>query len=295
MESLEKFIEFQADAVDDILLNAYGTVYKFAIKQAISPDANYVLSPTEDRLSAKNLFANLWSVLDFCCTILYSCCTKRLPTLSQGMEIKFPCSLKRGMSLEEWEKRTITKMLQDEADAEMLTRLKGIFTHVQFKNGGEDFDEDKEVYYFYLLHYLRNTLTHNSIDLKFRRNTRDAVPDIWNGLGKTLSVSSEILVPPKPWLIASRNDRSTHVHKPFLDVLYHTCRVVEKCRDQILTKFPRHKTFCQKYMFELTKEHLIITLGNGDPKKFLHQALHLECYGVEAELKKDLDEFRKPE
>ena len=288
------FISSQVNAIDDILLNGYGTVYKFAIKRVISAQSEYVLSQTEERLSAKNLFSNLWSVLDFCCSILYCCHNNKLPTLEQGMKIKFPCNFNGGVSIEGWEKRKISGILQKEVAVEVLSSLQGIFSHVQFRNGGEA-DQSHDVYYFYLLQYLRNTLTHNSIDIVFSPNHDKLVPevpDIWRDLGKEVNVSSQILVPTKPWLDSSRNNRSSHQCKPFLDVLYNVCQVVEKCRDQILATTPWQKTFREKYTFELTNSQLIITHGNDKPMKLYHQGLHLECYGVEAELKEYLEAIR---
>ena len=179
------FIKAQVDAIDDILLNAYGTVYKFDIKQIISASGEYVLSQTEDVLSAKNLFSNLWSVLDFCCAVIYSHHNNSLPTLDQGFKIKFPCKFPKNnnsMSFEDWktwERKKLMEVLDDEdVTDEHLQHFDGVFQHVQFKNKRADEITGSKVYYFYLLQYLRNTLTHSSIDIDFRRTSTGVLPDL---------------------------------------------------------------------------------------------------------------------
>ncbi len=210
---VDAFIKDQVNAIDNILLNAHGTVYKFAVKQIICADIEYLVSRTEEILSAKNLVSNLWSVLDFCCTILYSYYNNRLPTLKQGMQIKFPCYFsKTNETHEEWEKKRLETMLQPEVSAEMLSSLSGIFQHVQLKNVGEDADNSPDVYYFYLLHFLRNTLTINSINIDITQNHEELVPDVLKQLDKVkVHRASVVRVPTKPWVDFSRDDRSTYI------------------------------------------------------------------------------------
>lgn len=286
-----KFIKTQANTVDDILLNAYGTMYKFSIKQAIAAEAEYLLSPTEEMLSAKNFFSNLWSVLDFCCIILFSYHNNKLPTLMQGRKIKFPCNFLEVESLDEWEKQRLSEVLQLNVNSYMYSSLKGIFQHVHFKTSVEGGDNNK-IIYFYLLHYLRNTLTHYTVDIGYGRNVEKVIPKVWKNLEREVYVSSVVNVPDKPWDDSSRNDRSAYKPKVFVDVLYHCCEVVEECRDRMLHTIPQLKPFRDKYKFELTRDKLAVTL-KSQRITFHHKILHLECYGMEAELKEPLEEIRK--
>ena len=287
------FIKAQVHTIDDLLLNAYGTVYKFAAKQLIHKSGEYELSSTEEMLSAKNLFSNLCSILDFCCTALYSHHNNEIPTLEQGMKIKFPCSYNIQDSLEQWEEDKISQLL---GYYTVTDTLEGIFHHVQFIYEGPTAVK-RQVYYFYLLRYLRNTLTHHSIEIRFLpRELEGKVPDILQELGlqdidERLCVASEITIPKRPWLGYYDTDRSTE-SVPLLDVLYQSCRVVEECRDKILSTIGEEK-FGDKFKFKITMEQLKVTLRNGFNKVFHHKALHLECYGMEAELKEQLDEIRK--
>ena len=132
-EAVQAFIKAQIQMIDNLLLNAYGTVYKVAAKQLVYRSSAYDLSPIEEILSAKNLFSNLWSILDFCCTILYSHYNNKLPDIDPKTNIKFPVHFATSSfatSSFEWERKAIEKVLNKNVTDDSL---KDIFHHVQFK------------------------------------------------------------------------------------------------------------------------------------------------------------------
>ena len=116
-----------------------------------------------------------------------------------------------------------------------------------------------------------------------------------------VNICSEVKVPAEPWLGSSRADRSTYQPKLFLDVLYNSCKVVEECRDRMLSAIQWQEQQIMKFRermdFEFTTEQLIVKLKNGhnetESALFYHKELHLECYGMEAELKDYLENIRR--
>lgn len=150
-----------------------------------------------------------------------------------------------------------------------------------------------EIKTFYRLHFLRNTLTHRTINIHGNRvdlQELEIFKDNMNISEGESEVAILISVPREPW---KKDDYGTYDEVPLLDVLYRACKVVEDRRDKLLHTIDEYK-FNDRYALELRKEELTITLNNKR-HNLQHSHLHLECYGLEAELQHELEELRQYE
>lgn len=288
--NVQGFIDAQVVVVDSMLLNAYGTVHKMAVKYISFQDLSYELSATEEMLSAKNLVSNLWSVLDYCCIILHYK-FRGTPTPSKARGISFPCDCKKSIFREsavEWERKKIDGLLSDGA-YERIGGFENVFSSIQLQEGAVPW----ETLTFYQLHFLRNTLTHNTINIHQERSSHRLEIFQHCNIGTTEThAAMTIRVPREPWNKANLSSETV----PLLDVLFRACKVVEDRRDKLMHTIGERK-FSDKYAFNLTNEHLIVTLNAIDPREYRvrYNQLHLECYGIEAELKDELQQLRQYE
>lgn len=296
------YAEQQRAAADSLLMNAYGTVYKFAVKNAWYLKIGYSLSPTEEMLSAKNLVSNLSSVLDYCCVLLYCHHHNTQPTPHHMRRIKFPCDFNElsneGIEAEEWERRKLSQILgvRSITNGEYQP-LRGIFLGVQNRVVGQG-PVQKPVADFYLLHYLRNTLVHRSILIDFRQEDCQYLSNVLQlRTLQGMSVNAFVDVPTHPWLDESRNNSNTHVKASLFDVLYRSCRFVEECRDDMLRRLQTRQIvdaqpFQTHYQLQLTSTELTLNIATNTTARCLWNLLHLDCYGIEAEFKEELDNYR---
>ena len=280
--AVQASIDDQIAAVDHMLLHAYATVYKLAVKYISFPYFGHDMSPTEEMMSAKTITSNLWSVLDYCCIILYHR-YHGTPKPSTARQICFPCDYKNRLPAADWEKKCfIVDQLPDDAYA----KFAGAFSSIQYQ--GEE-DVPPETRAFYRLHFLRNTLTHRTIKIYGEEEVDIKQLEIFKDNNNITEGESElaikITVPREPW----NNENGEYDEVPLLDVLYEACKVVEVHRDKLLHTVDEQK-FNKKYAFEITEEELVITLNNKR-HELKHYKLHLECYGILAELQPELQEL----
>lgn len=272
-----------------LLLNAYGTMYKFAVKTVSYQRIGYALSPTEETLSAKNVLSNLWSVLDYCCIMLFCHHRRRLPNTQEARRIKFPCDFtelsRPEVDPERWERQKISQIVGLDISDEDYAQLEGIFLPVQNRVLGFG-PVDSLTSHFYMLHFLRNTLTHTPIPVDFKQGVTDAPEILQLNNMPTVNLGAQISVPTHPWLDQSRNDRSTYTPCSLLDILYNSCQVVERLRDEILRRL-QITPFHIHFPFQLTTERLTL-----NAESCFWGNLHLDCYGVEAEFKELLRHIR---
>lgn len=272
-------------AVDNMIFNAYGTVYKLAVKYASARHLAYKLSSTEEMLSAKNVVTNLWSVLDYCCIILHSK-HNGVPTPKKASSIKFPCYCKQAtqQELAEWERNLYVKMLG--LPICDYIKFKGAFSGIQkFQN--EQHASHADTLTFYRLHFLRNTLTHNTTYIYKGRVDFQTLntPDFKKITTENDTQVMTIEVPKEPWSEKAWSEKAQEVDNiPLLDVLFQACKVVEDRRDKLLHTLDEGK-FSRKYAFNVTEKHLTVTFDD-EGYKMQHSHLHLECYGMQAEIKK---------
>ena len=85
------FEKQQIEAIDRMLFNAFGTAYKIAAKYLIYKDIGHQWSASEELLMAKNLVTNLWSVMDYCCILIYTRSVRRRPDPATARQISTPC------------------------------------------------------------------------------------------------------------------------------------------------------------------------------------------------------------
>ena len=290
---MDKMIEAQIAVVDNMLLNAWGTVYKMAVKYLDFEVYTYELSRTEELLIAKNLVSNLWSVLEYCCIVL---CYKYhgIPKPADARKIGFPCDryvLNCSPSQEDvmkWELGQLEAKLNMELPLKVYEeKFKGAFSDVQFQ-GGVATDDVK---HFYRLNFLRNTLTHQRIDIN-GDNVQGHYPEIFrvHGIGRNARAFVTVKLPIEPWVPNSTNMKP----EPLLDVLYQACKVVESRRNKLLGVLEQG-VFRDRFDFKFSEEVLKIMFTQMEVNSecpIRCNDLHLECYGLEAELKKQIGAIR---
>lgn len=293
MADIEVLIKAQIAAVDNMLLNAWGTVYKMAVKYLDYNILSYELSHTEELLSAKNLVANLWSVLEYCCIIL---CYRYhgIPSPARARKIHFPCDyhkLPRSPQLVEdevveWEKKQLKPIA--ELPLEVYNKeFQGAFSDVQFKGRA-----DSSTRAFYWLHFLRNTLVHQSINItaEDKDRHRPIIFEVHN-IDRNAQAAITVELPVKPWEKNSTDKEPV----PLLDVLYQACEVVQNRRDKLMGVIGEEK-FMNKFDFDFSEKVLEILFRQVATRCPIRcNQLHLECYGMEADLKEPLKKLRSHE
>ena len=321
-ESVEDYIANQIVAIDKLLINAYGTVLKSRVRHKLYKSE---LSKDEEMLLAKNLYSNLWSVLDYCCTIIYCWHHNEIPNPQEGRECKFATTFKFNKNLEEWEKEELNRILLREELKEKrkeykegeykkreqewiydeligkYDKLKGILYEIQRTA------HNKPRKYFYLLHFLRNQLIHRSIQFQLDFS-REKV---------------EIKVPEEPWENASCDDLDGYKAKSLTDIHLRCWKVAKEYRDKLIDKLdlrrphpqdrdqrrqdlqpyhlrprrqdlqpyhlrqqPQLEAFEELYQLKIRGKKFIKAFAKG---KYKTADLHLSCYGLEGKFKEILD------
>ena len=298
------YVERQREAIDSLLMNAYGTVYKFAVKNSWYFKIGCSLNPMKEMQLAKMLVSNLWSVLDYCCAILFYTAHRRQPTPEEARHVKFPCDitgqlLQPQADAQTWERQRISWILGRNRviGHRQYTAWRGIFLRVQNQLRGQG-PVQEQVADFYLLHYLRNTLVHRSILIDFRQEDCQYLSNVLQlRTLQGMSVNALVDLPTHPWLDESRNNSNTHVKASLFDVLYRSCRFVEECRDDMLRRLQTRQIvdaepFQTHYQLQLTSTELTLNIATNTTARCLWNLLHLDCYGIEAEFKEELDNYR---
>lgn len=274
-------------AIDNLLMNAYGTMYKSAVKHCYYDEYELNFSKMGEMLLAKNLQSDLWSVLDYCCTLVYYWYHKKIPTPSIQRQLSFPCIFDKKLLLsDEWEKDKLKEMLGVvKLDDSKYQKLKGVFHEVQY-NGGYPTQENE---HFYLLHFLRNRLTHGSLQFEYNCQEQTPVRSVaLKQLGMTANVLTTIEIPQFqfPWL------RDTKLYRSLLDIHYGCCKFVEKFRDNIIRRLELSQpTFEETVELKLLTKEKKLKLNKSEICYF---KLHFKCYGLEGEenFTDTLNEFR---
>lgn len=262
-------VEEQVKAIDNMLLNAYGTSYKFAAKSIVFVKVGHDFSPVEELLTAKNILSNLWSVLDHCSFALYSS-FYGTPMPKVAREIKFQFK-KNENELNDWAKKKLNLGGKD------YHKFVDALRDVPLKDPEVD-ATSKE---FHRLHYLRNLFTHRTVDIIDEDLTHQKVPNMLKKLGVEPEISLMINVPEKPWSDLSNAEEPV----PLLNVLMRSCKIVEVIRDKLLSQVGGKK-FKDKFDFVFNEEMLEITAFESDYKIVTHYDLvhlHLKCYGLDGE------------
>lgn len=283
---IDKRIKAQVATVDNMLLNAWGTIYKMAVKYLAYDKISYELSPTEEMLSAKNIAADLCSILDHCCMILCYNSVRGIPSPKRARQINFPCVYDQSDTSDRWELQQL-KLIDPKVDhASHVGKYRGIFSKVQFQGTA-----DPDVVAFYQLHFLRNTLLHQSIVIT-GNNEGGHTPLILkhSHIDRNTKAAITVNLPTKPWDRDSREKKP----QPLVDVLYSACIIVQDRRDKLLGIIGEKK-LGEKFGFHFTEKMLEITFKQATRCTINCNQLHLECYGMEAELKEYLKELRAHE
>ena len=296
MADVRVAIADQMVAIDSLLINAYGTMYKLVVKHTSFDDICYMFSEIEEMLLTKNLQSDLSSVLDYCCTIIYCWYHQREPTPEQARKLSFPCDfkelLKPHSNPEKWEREKLKYMLGVEVD-DRYEDLKGIFYEVQYKGGAVT----QKIKDFYLLHFLRNKFTHRSLQFCFSQRLQQIQKsEVLKQLSMEANVLATIEVPPEPWVSDSRENTSDYVSESLLDIHYRCCKFVEEFRDDLLRRLqlaPLHVPFSETVQFKLTPQKLTFKPANSKGESQLCGLLHLGCYGLEGDFKQTLDHIRR--
>lgn len=257
----------QVKAIDSMLLNAYGTCYKFEAKCTLYDEVNYEFPPegelpVKELLLAKNVLMNLWSVLDYCCVALYcEFCDIRAPKVAR--QIKFPYGKD---NLNTWAKKNL------KLDDKNLSKFVKALEAVQLKSPSEQDAETPGTLHLPRLHFLRNALTHRKINII--------------AMGEPNTVSPSIAVPKKPWSDESIDDTDSILLK---DLLLDSCKIVEHTRDELLKAIDVQR-FREKISIGFTKDldelEVKFTRSDGIPEETLKlktKHLHLECYGIDVD------------
>lgn len=294
---MAELVKDQIVAVDNMLLNAWGTIYKMAVKYLDYNVHSYELSRTEEMMTAKKLVSDLWSVLEYCCIILcYN--YDGVPNPKKARKIHFPCNYtalsSESADLEQWEKEQLEDIAQLPTE-EYEEKFQGAFSDVQFKG-----EATSDVNAFYRLHYLRNTLTHQSVNIT-GSDENGHQPEIlrFHNIQRNAQAAITVNLPIEPW----KRNSTTMTSVPLLDVLFQACKVVEDRRDKLLGVIIDMK-FRDKFDFKFSEEVLQVTFKQIDKEHSIRcnhehlircNHLDLECYGMEAELKELLQELRSNE
>ena len=279
-----------------MLLNAWGTIYKMAVKYLAYDKFSYELSPTEEMLSAKNIVADLWSILDHCCMIL--CYKYRgIPDPRTARKVHFPCEYQGQNSWDQnswdnWEFKELELINPTLNMPLYLEKFQGVFSAVQYQG-----TSDPDILAFYQLYFLRNTLLHQSINIAAGNRDRH-MPLIlqYSHINRNAKAAITVNLPAQPWERYSTNK----IPQPLIDVLYNACNMVQGRRDKLLGAIGE-KTFGEKFGFTFTengnKLEITFKLATPDPIrcKICRNQLHLECYGMEADLKDHLKMLRAHE
>lgn len=259
-------VESSIEAVDRMLLNAYGSVYKIAAKCIVYKEINHWWSETEELLTAKNILANLWSCLEYCCNILYTK-KKGRPNPQTARKIFIPCNFPGQPTKQP-----------------LIADFSIMFSELQFTDE-ERVNEDIRT--FYLLHHFRNTLAHRTIAITGNRGS-EMPKMLMEKLKEVPEVAVSIYVPNSPWKNESCNKDcfpdGAHDYKciPLLDLLYDSCRLVQRKRDQILQHADKKNFRSFDFKFSIDDRFLTVS-SSGVPRHIRIKRLHLKCYGLERE------------
>ena len=161
---IEDFINAQVESIDKFLLNAYGTVYKLIQKIVVYKRRERNINERGEELIAKTLTSDLWSVLDYCCMVLYCHVNHEKPSPQFARDnIKFPCNFDKKIDtmekLQAWERKCLENMVFIGKK-----NYRGVFDHVQYipklpkeetKRLQAEQKIPEKVKTFYRLHFLK--------------------------------------------------------------------------------------------------------------------------------------------
>lgn len=311
----EDFIKKQVETIDRLLLNAYGTVYKLIAKNVAYKNRGCVVREMEEMLIAKNLTSDLWSVLDYCCLTLSCHFNKEEPKSSiLSKRIKFPCNFRTDISrekdCEEWEKKHLQELILNgkplsDDDYEAFKRA---LSHVQHHcpHQTKKVEVAEKVMTFYRLHFLRNIIAHSNIQITGEKQATKfkALDPNKNSSSRSRRIASTlavtITIPETPW---SEDLPPKPTRLPLMDFLFDACELVEDCRDVILEPMGQRK-FKDSFGFRLADNMnnrgaelaIVVFLNeNNESKEVPLNYNHLECYGIEQDLKEEDEDEEEEE
>ena len=314
-KSVEDYIGNQIVAIDKLLYNAYGTILKSRVRHKQYKKKLHVLSKDEEMLLTKTLLSDLWSVLDYCCTILYCWYHNEIPNPQEGRECHFNTTFDFDENLEEWEKGTLTRMLRKKEEIKEKRikyknpkKEKGKYIIEIYDELIGEYDKLKGILYeiqrvglnkprkdFYLLHFLRNQLVHRSIQFQLDFSQKKV----------------NIKVPEEPWNNASCDDLDGYKAKSLIDINLRCWKVAKEYRDKVIDKLdirrpdprdrdqqrqdlqpyhlrqqPQLEAFEELYQLKIRGKKFIKAFAKG---KYKTADLHLSCYGLDGKFKEILD------
>ena len=147
-----QLVQDQISTINDMLLNAYSTVYKLAARIILHDKKQHEISTRQEILLTKTLLNNLWSVLDCCSRLIFCWYHGKEPTVQEARErsIKFPCEFtqlsKHNRDPNQWEKKRLSLVLlarYNDIDQDTYKQLEGVFHTVQYK-GSESPDKNTQ-------------------------------------------------------------------------------------------------------------------------------------------------------
>lgn len=274
----------QINAVDFMLLNAFGTTYKLALKISNFVRNEFTLSEVEEMLSAKNILSNLGSVLDYCCIILHCSYNNEELTMSEARKqnIKFPVKFSNE-DKESWEKKELKRLIGEKFDEQVYEKFKGVFSNLMY----QDKPANDCTWMFYTLRFLRNSLTHCRSDFIIKGDAEEIMPRLLETHQMEAQIYINVHVPDEPWNEKSKDERHNYVCRPLLDVLHESCQLVRDVRDAILTSLG-HQKFETKYNFKFECNSTVLRIesegrlphSENSIAKLHRDCLHFECYGI---------------
>ena len=268
-EDTKSFVRGQIDVIDRMLFNAYGTVYKIAAKYIMYKEIGHQWSEMEELLCVKNLLSNLWSVLDYCCILLYAKKNNIVPNAAQSRKISVPCHF------------------GGKPKVALVPDIENAFKDVQYKNNMDESIE--KVKTFYWLHFLRNIFSHKTILMATA--TGRQTPQMLANIQQTPEIAIDIRVPEFPWNDDSCNQDENYHPKPLLDLLFNSCELVENKRDEVFTLLKlensEDKKFSDRFEFHFSPTYLRVTFGDTIKEQRLKD-LHFTCYGLEKEFQDEM-------
>ena len=285
-----QLVQDQISTINDMLLNAYSTVYKLAARIILHDKKQHEISTRQEVLLTKTLLNNLWSVLDCCSRLIFCWYHGKEPTVQEARErsIKFPCEFtqlsKHNRDPNQWEKKRLSLVLlarYNDIDQDTYKQLEGVFHTVQYK-GSES--PDKNTHNFYQLYYLLSHFTRNLLYIE-EASTEYHNPEMLKDLYISPSTAVMVTVPANPCI-----EDSTLLNVPLLDTLYQSCEIVATIRDNVVQTLFKQSKFGESFRFELSWDKFKVQAerdGGRVITELPFELLHLECYGIEAELSQD--------
>ena len=214
----------------------------------------------EELLCVKNLLSNLWSVLDYCCILLYAK-KNGIPNAAKSRKISVPCHF------------------GGKPKKTLVPDIDSAFQDVQYTG-----ESNEKIKTFYWLHFLRNIFSHKTILMA--TTTGQQTPQMLAKIQQNPEIAIDIRVPEFPWNDDSCNQDENYHPKPLLDLLFNSCELVENKRDEVFTLLKlensEDKKFSDRFEFHFSPTYLTVTFGDTTKAQRLKD-LHFTCYGLEME------------